>query len=144
MNTFPLLGSRYLIMQQLVYDNWNRLISMWSMPKCYKQGTMLMISSRVLYGRLWRLNLSAWSWRISTVRNRCQGWAREDTAGWKRLCGCCCDLCILEISGGAVTRRLGAMSSVVSSISQRATAWAQKLKNLHCWELLPGNNKGRL
>jgi hypothetical protein len=28
--------------------------------------------------------------------------AGEDTAGWKRLSGCCGDLWIVEISGGAV------------------------------------------
>jgi hypothetical protein len=26
------------------------------------------------------------------------------TAGWKRLNGCCCDLCIVENSGGAVIK----------------------------------------
>jgi hypothetical protein len=33
-----------------------------------------------LHGRLWLEDLSEWSWRISTVRSRCQGTA-EDTAG---------------------------------------------------------------
>jgi hypothetical protein len=47
------------------------------------------------------------------------------------FCGPCRDV---------ITRTDGAMSSVVSSISQRATAWTQKLKHLHCWELLPSND----
>jgi hypothetical protein len=49
-----------------------------------------------------RKDLDAGSWRISAVRSRCQGTAGEDTAGWKRLSGCCGDLWIVEISGGAV------------------------------------------
>jgi hypothetical protein len=52
--------------------------------------------------RCWREDLSAWSWRISTVKRRCQGTAIEDTAGWEKLSGCCRDLWIVEISGGAV------------------------------------------
>jgi hypothetical protein len=40
-DTFLLLGSRFLIMQQLVYNNGNRVISLWSMPRCYKQGIKL-------------------------------------------------------------------------------------------------------
>jgi hypothetical protein len=39
-----------------------------------------------------------------------------------------------------ITRTVGAMSSVVGSIRQRATQWAEKLMNLHCWELLPNND----
>jgi hypothetical protein len=37
-----------------------------------------------------------------SVGSRCQGTAGEDTAGWKRLSGCCSDLRIVEISGGVV------------------------------------------
>jgi hypothetical protein len=40
--------------------------------------------------------------RNPTVRNRCQETAGEDTVGWKMLSGCCGDLWIMEISGGAV------------------------------------------
>jgi hypothetical protein len=40
-NTFPLLGSRFLIMQQLDYNNGNGVFSMWIVPKCYKQWTSL-------------------------------------------------------------------------------------------------------
>jgi hypothetical protein len=40
-NTFPLLGSTFLIMQQLDYNNGNGVFSMWSIAKCYKQGTSL-------------------------------------------------------------------------------------------------------
>jgi hypothetical protein len=40
--------------------------------------------------------------RISTVRSRCQRTASEDTAGWKKISGCCGNLWILEISGGDI------------------------------------------
>jgi hypothetical protein len=40
--------------------------------------------------------------RISSVRSRCQRTTAEGTTGWKRLRGCCGDLLIVEISGGAV------------------------------------------
>jgi hypothetical protein len=56
----------------------------------------------VLHGRLWRENSSAWSWRISTVRSRCQGTTGEDTEGWKMRRGCSVDLWIVEISDNAV------------------------------------------
>jgi hypothetical protein len=56
----------------------------------------------VLYGSMWRDDLIAWSWKISTVRSRCHGTACEDTTGWKRLSGCCGDFRIVETSGGAV------------------------------------------
>jgi hypothetical protein len=36
-NTFPLIGSRFLITQQL-----KNMFSMWSLPRCYKQGTKLL------------------------------------------------------------------------------------------------------
>jgi hypothetical protein len=58
--------------------------------------------SSVRYRRLWREDLSAWSWRISTVRSHCQGMAGKDTASWKRLSRCCGDLWIVEISNGTV------------------------------------------
>jgi hypothetical protein len=38
----------------------------------------------VPHGTLWTQNLSEWSWRISTIRSRCQGTACEDTAGRKK------------------------------------------------------------
>jgi hypothetical protein len=59
-------------------------------------------TSVVLCGSLWREDLRTWSWRISTVRSRCQRTTGEDTAGWKRLSVCCGDLWIVEISNGAV------------------------------------------
>jgi hypothetical protein len=37
-NTFLLLGSRFLIMQQLDYNNGNGMFSVWSMLKYYTQG----------------------------------------------------------------------------------------------------------
>jgi hypothetical protein len=55
----------------------------------------------VLYRSLWREDLRAWSWRISTVRRRCQETAGEDTEGWKKLSGCY-DLWIVEIVGDTV------------------------------------------
>jgi hypothetical protein len=57
----------------------------------------------VLHGRLWSQELSAWSWRISAVKSRCQITTGEETARWKRLSGCCGYLWIVEINGGAVT-----------------------------------------
>jgi hypothetical protein len=38
-----------------------------------------------------KMELESGSWRISTVRSRCHGTDAEDTAGWKRLSGCCGD-----------------------------------------------------
>jgi hypothetical protein len=38
-NTFPLLGSIFLIMQQLDYNNRNGVFYMWSALRSYKQGT---------------------------------------------------------------------------------------------------------
>jgi hypothetical protein len=38
----------------------------------------------VLHGKLWRQNLRAWSWRISTAISRCWGMADEDKADWKK------------------------------------------------------------
>jgi hypothetical protein len=35
-NTFPLLGSRFLIMQQLYYNNGRAVFSTWSVSRCYK------------------------------------------------------------------------------------------------------------
>jgi hypothetical protein len=64
--------------------------------------TLTLTTKSVLYGSLWgkdavgrqaplRKGFSALSWRISTVRSRCQGAAGEDTVGSKRLIGCCGD-----------------------------------------------------
>jgi hypothetical protein len=44
-NTFPLLGSSFLIMQPLDYNNRTDVFSIWSVPKCYKQGTRLELRS---------------------------------------------------------------------------------------------------
>jgi hypothetical protein len=44
-NTYPLLGSRFLIMQQLDYNNGKSVFSMWSVPRCYKRGTRSVVSS---------------------------------------------------------------------------------------------------
>jgi hypothetical protein len=40
-NTFTLLGRRFLIIQQLDYNSGDTVFSMWSVPRCYKQGTKL-------------------------------------------------------------------------------------------------------
>jgi hypothetical protein len=40
-NTFPLLGSRFLIMQQLDHNNGKIVFSLWSVPRCYTQGAGL-------------------------------------------------------------------------------------------------------
>jgi hypothetical protein len=76
------------------------VFSLWFVPRCYKHGSKLVEFSSVLYGRLWREDQSAWSWRISTVRSLCQGTTSE--AGWKRLSGSRGDLWIVEVIGGAV------------------------------------------
>jgi hypothetical protein len=55
--------------------------------------------SWVLQGRLWRQDLSVWSWRISTLRSCCLGTDGENTAGWKRLSECCDELWIVETNG---------------------------------------------
>jgi hypothetical protein len=38
-NTFMLLGSRFLIMQPLRYNSGRSVFSVWSVLRCYKQGT---------------------------------------------------------------------------------------------------------
>jgi hypothetical protein len=43
-NTFPFLGSRDLILQQLDYNE-KAVIPMWSVLRCYKQGTKSVDSS---------------------------------------------------------------------------------------------------
>jgi hypothetical protein len=43
-NTFPLLGSRFLIMKQLDYSDQRAAFSMWTVPKCCRQGTVLELS----------------------------------------------------------------------------------------------------
>jgi hypothetical protein len=72
------------------------VFSMWSMPRSYLENNQgdpfraqLKVSlwredyevtwEAVLQGRLWRQNLSVWSWRISNARSHCQGMANEDS-----------------------------------------------------------------
>jgi hypothetical protein len=50
-NTFPLLGSGFLILQQLHYNNGRAVFFLWSVPRCYMQGTRS-VDSSVLYGNL--------------------------------------------------------------------------------------------
>jgi hypothetical protein len=82
-NTFPLLGSRFLIMQQLDYNNGRVVFSTWSVPRGFKRPEVWSLVSWewVIHGSLWREDLSAWSWRICSVRSFRQGTAGEDTAG---------------------------------------------------------------
>jgi hypothetical protein len=99
-NTFLLLGSRFLIMQHLDYSSGRTFFFLRGLCRdVIGKGRQLIVS---LYGSLQRENLSAWSWRISSVRSCCQGMSGEDTAYWKRLSRCCGDLWIVEISSGTV------------------------------------------
>jgi hypothetical protein len=105
---------------------------MWCMQSCYKQGAMIWEFSWVLQGRLWREDLTAWSWRISTVRIRFQAMAGEDTACWKGLHGCCGNLWIVEINGGAVIAH-SSESCVLSTVGMcqpRLLRWALPLLGL--------------
>jgi hypothetical protein len=75
-NTFPFLGTRPLIMQQLDYSNGRAVFSMWSVQICYKQLRYL-VDSSVLYGNLWKKDLSLrernshfWSRYQETSSNR--------------------------------------------------------------------------
>jgi hypothetical protein len=43
-NMFPLLGSRFLIMQQSDYNDGRAMFSMLSVPRCYEKGTKLKLS----------------------------------------------------------------------------------------------------
>jgi uncharacterized membrane protein len=65
-----------------VRRNNKTVFTVWSVSTCYEQGTKLDVSW-VLHERLWRQDLSAWSWRISTIRSRCQGTSGGDIASWK-------------------------------------------------------------
>jgi hypothetical protein len=38
-NTLPLLGNRFLTILQFDFSNGRAVFSMWSVPRCYKQGT---------------------------------------------------------------------------------------------------------
>jgi hypothetical protein len=46
--TFSLLSSRFLLMQQLAYNNGRALFSTWSVPRCYKQATGLGLSQNLV------------------------------------------------------------------------------------------------
>jgi hypothetical protein len=49
-NTFRLLGSRFLIMQQLDYNNGTGMFSMWSVPRCCKQRAKLSVELSFVRG----------------------------------------------------------------------------------------------
>jgi ParB-like chromosome segregation protein Spo0J len=70
-----------------------------SMQRGYKEDT----AESVLYGRLWREDLRAEAEEFplleTVIRERLL-----TTAGWRRLCECCGDLWIVEVSGGAVIK----------------------------------------
>jgi hypothetical protein len=44
-NTFPLLDSRFFINATIDYNNARAVFSMWSVPRCYTQGTKLVDNS---------------------------------------------------------------------------------------------------
>jgi hypothetical protein len=56
----------------------------------------------VLNESQWRIEVSAGSWRISTVSSCCQGTAGVDREGWEKFRKCCDDLWIVKIGDGAV------------------------------------------
>jgi hypothetical protein len=74
--------------KQLAVDSWQLSVGMREL-------------TTVPHGRPWQENLSAWSWRIFTVRSRCRK-RLVKTAGWKMLCRCCSELQSVKISAGAV------------------------------------------
>jgi hypothetical protein len=77
-NTFLLLGSKFLIMQQLDYNNGNVMFLCDPCRDVISKGQSYLRVQAVLPGNRWRVDTSAWSWRISTVRSHCQGMAGED------------------------------------------------------------------
>jgi hypothetical protein len=81
---------------QLIQMTIEELFSMWSVSRCYKQGTRLKLS---LLREAVKRGLQRGSWRIPTVRSRYEGTAGENT-GWKMLSGCCGDWWIVEINCG--------------------------------------------
>jgi hypothetical protein len=54
-------------------------------PESAYESPLYRLDTAILHGGMWRYNLSAWSWRMSTVRSRCQGTADEDTADCKKI-----------------------------------------------------------
>jgi hypothetical protein len=85
--------STWSVLRSYKEDNWsNRISFVWESVKKRSSWEVATVQRGLERG----------SWRISTVRSRCKDRADEDTADWKRLSGCCGDLWILEISGGAI------------------------------------------
>jgi hypothetical protein len=66
-NKFPLLGSRFLIMEELDFNNGRVVFCTWSMPRHYKQRTRSVVSS--VLQSVKRI-LGGCGLRISTVRSR--------------------------------------------------------------------------
>jgi hypothetical protein len=85
-NTFPLLGSRLLIMQQLDYNNGNLVFLCGLCWSVTSKGQSQLRVQAVLQGNLWREDLSAWRWRISAVRSHCQGTTGKGLAGGVVIC----------------------------------------------------------
>jgi hypothetical protein len=100
-NTFPRQRIRNQQSRYCFAITVEKVFSMWCVSKCYEsvgfqRGQLADGSVRESV----KENLSAGSWRIYTVRSRCQGTVGENTAGLKRHSGCCDYLWIVEISGG--------------------------------------------
>jgi hypothetical protein len=90
----------------LSLDDWERVEGWqfsWALQGRPRRDGAIIQLTRVLHRRLCQEDLSAGSWRISTVRSRCQGTAGYDTTGWKELSGCCGDLYSVKIGGSAET-----------------------------------------
>jgi hypothetical protein len=66
-NTFPLLGSRFLIMQQLDYNNGNEVFSMWSVLRCYKHGTKWRLFSFTCWGPIFTASHMELNWTLKWV-----------------------------------------------------------------------------
>jgi hypothetical protein len=85
-NTFTLLGSRFLIiiMQQLDYNNGNCVFLRGPCRDVISKWQSQLI---VLYGGLWREDLSSWSWRITTVKAVARERLMKTQQAGKRLAG---------------------------------------------------------
>jgi hypothetical protein len=81
-NTFPLLGSRFLIMQQLDYNSGNRVFLRGPCRDVISNGENQSLGSSVREA----VNRGPERVRLKNVQyqSRCQGTADEDTAGWKK------------------------------------------------------------
>jgi hypothetical protein len=100
-NTFPLLGRRFLIMQQLDYNNGRTVFSMWSMPRCYNWEVWSVVSLVEFFTggceeRTWVREAEESPLLEAIARE----WLVKTQQAGKWLSRCCGDLWIVEISGG--------------------------------------------